>query len=572
MIIFLLILSVNTSSAEVVDQVIINSANWQDVYSGILYAELSEVPSKFILSEEYSTGIIPLLNNRLTDVYLIESDRVPYAMYYKNRLEVNGYTVTVLKSTDLTDTNLELAGMSEVSNFIIIDGSYGYNAVSVAPYAIKSRSFVLFADKENINRIYSFLKTTGTENLTLYGHLDYEVRQKLEEFTPDVINTGSKFDDNLAIVEKYMQIEPTKQVLLTNGDSIESSLMAGDEPVIFIGENDVPPQVIRYVKDNNVSTGVLIGNELTGSAKRLKDATGMFIFIKFAQGNAGAGNAGGVAALDIFQIPKNELDLDILPVNYNIASNDLEVIYENKADVDTYLKSSIAIYADEEHVATIGDEDVVFVESGGSIPIAYPVDLNEYVSDSRTLSMEITTHFGEAPKSLDHAFRKNMDIGLIKEVDTSAIVVKKVVYDIEEHKLKVLIQNIGDVPVYVKTRIDLTIYGEKKVLIMDVPELIDVGGEAVAIFITTLSNTNLEQNRDALVHINYGKRDNVMIKVLEGTYPLGIEGKKGPVAGAVVVLTVMIFAIGLVKKYALWERIRATPSKSPASMEHMNKK
>ena len=523
LVILLVILSINTASAEV-DQVIINSADWQDVYSGMLYASLGGVPSKFILSEQHSTIIIPVLDKSLTDVYLIESTSVPYTINYKNRLKDNGYSVTVLKSTDATETNLELAESSGAHNFIIIDKTYGFNAISVAPYAIKSSSFVLFADNENIDRIYSFLKTAGTGQLMLYGYLDREVKETLEEFDPEVINTGSRFDDNLAIVEKYMQIEPVRQVVLTNGEFLEGSIMSGNEPVIFIGKNDVPPQVIEYVKGSDISVGVVVGNELVGSAKRLKDATGITIFVKFAQGYAAGGAAGEVTGLDVFPMPKYDFDLDIISANYNAAMKNLEVTYENKAVIDTYLQSTITIYANERHVTTVGDTGPAFVESDGSVAIAYyPVDLDEYISGSHNLTADITTRFGEAAKSLDHGIRINMAIGIVSEADTSAIEIKKVVYNTRAHKLKVQIQNTADMPVYVKTRVEPVIYGEKKVLTKDDPELIDVGETRDIVFITTLSDTNLEENPEVFVHINFGERQSVMIKVLEGYYPLDIE-------------------------------------------------
>ena len=40
-----------------------------------------------------------------------------------------------------------------LTNFVILDDSYGYNSISVAPYATASKSWVLFADRNNIDDI-----------------------------------------------------------------------------------------------------------------------------------------------------------------------------------------------------------------------------------------------------------------------------------------------------------------------------------------------------------------------------------------------------------------------------------
>jgi len=67
-----------------------------------------------------------------------------------------------------------------------------------------------------------------------------EVLDALSRFVPEIINeNGDRFLNNIAIVKKYREISPSKQVILTNGEFIEQEIMSGAEPVIFIGGSNI---------------------------------------------------------------------------------------------------------------------------------------------------------------------------------------------------------------------------------------------------------------------------------------------------------------------------------------------
>jgi hypothetical protein len=90
-----------------------------------------------------------------------------------------------------------------------------------------NRAWVFFADRTNVDEIDSILGLREVDEVLIYGFVDREVEETLAKYNPEVIDTGDRFKDNIEIVEKYLEIKQTEQVLLTNGEFIEKELMLG---------------------------------------------------------------------------------------------------------------------------------------------------------------------------------------------------------------------------------------------------------------------------------------------------------------------------------------------------------
>jgi len=276
LLIFLMIVS--AVSAE---QIIVNSEDWRDVYSGMLYGSLTGTPTSFLVSAKHSTLILNAIP-RTEPITAFSSDNAPFIVGYRGILESRGYEAEEIVQENF---NLYLAEqLEEVTSFVIIDDSYGYNAVSVAPYAAVSNSFVLFADRDNIRDVEDFLAGRTVDSLLLYGYVDRQVREALAEYNPEIINEeGDRFANNIEIVKKYKEVKGAQQVLLTNGEFIEKEIMSGAEPVIFIGANNVPDQTREYIQGSDIEIGVLVGNELVGTATYIRRQVGISVFVKFAR-------------------------------------------------------------------------------------------------------------------------------------------------------------------------------------------------------------------------------------------------------------------------------------------------
>ena len=132
-----------------VDRVIVNSADWHDVYSGMLYASLLGVPSNFLVSQQDGAILLYSIPTNEPNILVVSSRTQPYVVGYGPFLQGRGYD----NATELVtrNANLDLATrLTNITKFIVIDPAYGYNAISAAPYAVKAGYYVLFANSRNI--------------------------------------------------------------------------------------------------------------------------------------------------------------------------------------------------------------------------------------------------------------------------------------------------------------------------------------------------------------------------------------------------------------------------------------
>ena len=287
-----------------------NSGDWEDVYSVMLYSSINGGTGYFLVSTRHSTLLINQLNKDSNYLIVSSSDN-PYVIGYKSVLESRDFdNIDEIRANNI---NLEIANRlpATVTDFIVLDNSYGYNSISVAPYAALSKSYVLFANARNINQVYTFLNSRNVNSIIIYGQVDREVKDRLSEFNPETINEQDRFLNNQLIVDKYQELhnnlqgEPKSQAILTNGEFIEQEIMSGVEPVVFIGRANVPDQVREYIKASDIDIGILIGNELIGSATFIRRELGISVFVKFAQSARAPTTAiSPVEDLDRFYLPR----------------------------------------------------------------------------------------------------------------------------------------------------------------------------------------------------------------------------------------------------------------------------
>ncbi len=537
-------------------QVVVNSADWVDVYSSVMYANLEGMPYYFVVDEPHARAL-PLYMNKEIEVHLVESDTIPYLPNYRSTLTDSGYkVVNETRSPGGRKLNLELARKLDTKKFIVVDDEYGYNAISVASYAARSKSWVLFANRNNIDEVYAFLSERNVESILIYGHVDRAVNEKLGEFNPEKIDNGNRFDDNIAIITKYLGIVQSKDLILTNGDFIEATIMSGESPVIFIGVDTVPPQVIEFLKSTQIRLGMVVGNDLISSAKVLKDSTGINVIIKFGQGRKNTGGTTLVEDLDKFYLPKYELTLDIAQAQYNEGSKQLELIYYNGAKIGEFFKTSVAIFADGKRVTTIGDETVQYIYAGSESGVAYSVDLTDYARTGN-LSAQVSTEFGEAPGSLNLLLKKELPVSVISVQDSSEIKVSDLVYDTGTQRIKLLLENMGKVQVYANPDVKLLINGKEETLRLGNAIPLAAGEKSEPSLRVELSQADLADNPQAKVHVAYGERPRLLIKSLDNVYPLKLSGDK--TVPIIVAVASVIVLLGIVIRQRSKTKVKTKP-------------
>ena len=500
-------------------RIIVNSEDWRDVYSTMLYGNLQGETADFLVSDKHATLILNAIP-KTESIKAFSSEKNPFIIGYESILKNSGYSA---EEYVYDGFNLELAKLLDVSNFIIIDDAYGYNAISVAPYAIASESFVLFADRTNIRQVDNFLSDRVVDNLMIYGHVDREVKNTLQKYNPEIINKeGDRFLNNIEIVKKYQEIKPSKQAILTNGEFIEKEIMSGVEPVLFIGTNNVPDSIREYVQGSEIDIGVLIGNELVGTATYIRRNVGISVFVKFAQGaRAPKGAISQVEALDMFYLPTYILNIEIDSIKYNKATNMLEVSIRNTEDQAVYFKGTYSLTDSAGFKQTVGDISPIFLDGNELKTITYDV---EPMAEGK-ITGEVYIIYGESKGSMEKVIDTTFEIETVEILDKCDIKINSLVYDKRKKAFYVELENIADVTCYADVElVDILLDGElKNIGSEDIVE-IQPGKKAKSEIKAKLEEEDIEDNEIIKGKVHYGERKNALIKIKEFQFELVLKG------------------------------------------------
>ncbi|MGV8150825.1 MAG: hypothetical protein ACP5NV_03805 [Candidatus Woesearchaeota archaeon] len=517
LILFSIILIGTSTNVSAYEKIISNSQDWKDVYSTMLYASLiDKQPGLFLTSSKHGTILLYSVSKATNGTLIISSRTQPYIVNYKSVMDSQGYSD--VEEISPASINIEiaerLAEEKDIKKFFIVDDAYGYNALSLASYAVIDKYYVLFANERNIGLIDNFLQDNDVEKLIIFGQVDEAVKTRLARYNPETINKGDRFDNNIEIIKRYQQIKGSKQVLMSNGEFIESSIMSGQDPVMFIGRSSVPTQVEEYIKQSEFQVAVLIGNELIDSATAIRRQLGISVFVKFAQGARNPeGSIASVEDLDKFPMPKYSLNLQLYSVVYNRATNTLWLTYRNQAGIGTFLKGTITINADG-NTLVIGDSEPVFIDKNQFKTLLYDVQL-----EGDNITAKIYTLFGEGKRSMENVLEGTVGVESIEILDDSKINITDVSYDKGKGVFLITIKNIGEVDAYVNVELlDLFINGE--FIIVSAPENVLLkAGQTITLEIPVeLSESDIQNNPIIKVKGYYGERENSLIKTVYGEY------------------------------------------------------
>jgi archaellum component FlaF (FlaF/FlaG flagellin family) len=518
---FLLVLAL-FPAAFAVDHIIVNSQDWRDVYTGIQYSYLTGTPGNFLVSTKHSTILLYSIPTDQDEVLILTSRERPFVVGYEDILRSRGYDAPdEVRSNNL---NLELLRRLEgVTRFIVIDDAYGYNAISVAPFSQVDKSFVVFADSDTINDVLPVLQSKNPERVLVYGQVDREVKDALAPLNPEFLNKGNRFNNNIEIVDRYLALKPTKQVILTNGEFIEAGIMSGADPVLFLGRQNVPENVRAFITDSGIEVGILIGNELVNSATFVRRTLGISVFVKFAQGaRQPTGAISTVEDLDRFPMPRYDLGIEIVSIVYNKATGALQVTYHNTVGLAEYFKSTITL-RDGTVIKITGDKNPLFLDKNEYKTVVYYTDsdgspLNLQATD---LTGDVFTVFGEGPQSLENTYQKSFQIELIDILDDAQINITDLYYDQAAGKFYVRIENTGTVDAYVSAELlELLVNGEATTFGSDEVVLIPAGKGVWLPITVELSDADIAENPTVRVRAYFGERELSRVKIVEAEFPM----------------------------------------------------
>jgi hypothetical protein len=344
-------------------------------------------------------------------------------------------------------------------------------------------------------------------------------------------------------------------VLLTNGEFIEASFFTGVDPVLFIGYSNVPQQVRDYLETSAFEVGTLIGNELIGTATFVKRQTGLSVFVKFGQGaRAPTGPVARVEDLDRFPLPVYNLNLDVVAATINTATAQLEITYQNLAEIGSYLQNIlIRLNLEGESYVIPDDSDPTFIDGNSFKTLVFDLkdaegnDIPFQGSDNITL--DISVIYGESTKSLEQTLEKTLPIEKVNVMDEASIELLDVVYSKRDKGFYITIKNIGEVDAYAAAEIyDLYVntqygvYGSEKTIFLE-------KGKSGEIFVPVeLTEEDIANNEKINVRVLYGQRENALIKSITGVFEFKYSSPDFAVYILVVLVVILLLLIFLKKK------------------------
>jgi hypothetical protein len=520
------------------DAILINSRDWKDVYSGMLYSSLIDLDAWFILSQDDAVLKVNLIPPTYSEILTLESERNRYYVGLEGLVESRGLEAEVISTRD--SLNLELADVSD--DYIVVSDQYGYNAISVIPYALQTDSYVLFANRDNIDDIVDVLE--DAESVMVYGVLDREVRAALERFSPITIDEGSRIANNQEIAARFLENNDVGQAWLVSGDVLVKPIFEEKYPILFVGRSTVPLEVDAFVLEHNITSLVLQGNELVPMVSQFKqrfENNHYKIIVTILIGRSARQidfSGDQIEAVDSFRVPVPRLGIIISSIFYNQLERRLEVTYLNEGEAPLYFRSTITLNGDD-GIQTSGDEASIFLSGGRSKTMVYPLDLTDEESSAR-----FSVVFGEDRGTLDNLITQTFDpIEFITIEDNSEVRINAVKYDRFNNALFIEVENSGDVTAYADIELDLLIDGiEQTLFAKDILKL-EEGGIREVIIRQRLSSLDLADNQEVTGRAFYSQRPESLVNTFEDQFPLGTVIAPAVYAtgiGALVVLTILI--------------------------------
>jgi hypothetical protein len=508
------------------DYVVVNSMNGLDVLSAVFYANTKALPAKFVASGASEAMLSGKIGSG-HDILLFSSKRQPMNSFLYDELKKKN-TVTLYElGDDYLATNLLLAERSGAAKFIIIDPSFGQNALSVLPYARKTGSYVIFAYKDNVKAVSSFLQGKTGAKVTLFGYLDNDTRTELSRFSPEVIGKGEdKYEDNIEITRKIMDnFDVKRTAFLSSGEYLEEGMVEGMYPNVLIAPV-IPDVTYNFIKTQvqagTLQSSLLVGQELVvpcyDMRKRILgelSASGYNrsygIVVKFGQAIAGTSQMG---ALDMFQLPFYSLGLDISSLQYNKATGKLELIVKSTVDGPQYFKNQIGIKINGNEVDKIGvQEGPYLLERQQTKMVEYAYTMPAV--DEGAITADVIVKFGETAKSLNEFKYLNTSIAVISFTDDSSLELSSAYYD--GTNIMVSAVNLGAQPLYTKISgtvvfNDIRYTGESDAISI-------APGESKTILIPVkVDGMNVLSQYDISVNATYGARESSLSKYTEKSF------------------------------------------------------
>ena len=278
------------------------------------------------------------------------------------------------------------------------------------------------------------------------------------------------------------------------------------------------------MKTSDIQVGVLIGNELVGTATFIRREVGISVFVKFARGSREGGAAvSQVEGLDIFYLPTYNLNLVIDDVVYNRATQQLQVTFRNTEPQAVYFRGTYSLEGSDGAKQTVGDVEPIFIDGNDVKTMSY--DINPLPEGE--IKLDLYTIYGESKGSLEKIIDLHFcdacdrQVQIIEVKDNCDMKINEVKFNKNQHIFYVQVLNPTALTCYADAEvIDVNVAGEKKTFGSETSAVGAGETEEVKVSSDELTDADLERNKKVKVRVYYGERQNNLVKTAQGTFDL----------------------------------------------------
>lgn len=551
-VIFLALATMLTASATATT--IIDSRNWQDVYSSSLYTEATSSGGSedtHYVKTSSASGVFNIVPQGEVDLMISDSNS-----YTSNLpLLLNSRDYSVGDRTTFVDANTELIP-SGTENYIVVQEDFPAAAVASAPLARQMDAWVVLANSDNAAEAANIVEDAEGEVLMI-GSFSQSVRNQIEPLADEEITTPNKFQLSIEIAEKFEEEGGNMEnVRLTSGLNLEESFFRNDMPLLLSGTNFVPENVQQFIEDNDVQNAYVVGNQLTNVGEELRDNVDnddFSVFVKYGQGQGG-----NLYALNFYPLPNRNPSLDVAYVNFDPSEERVYIRFDNEGGTQLYSVTSFDIEADGEVVASASRDEEIFLGGDSSKVVGYDVNMTlENLGESNIASL--TTTYGTNPDSLDTfvtnegqfdpPYRTNLTVA---EVGTDTEVgLGELAYDPDNQNFVVPVENLGEQQTYVNADVrGIEVDGQETSVSSDT---VSVEGQSTRnIKIPTeITSEQFEREQEVVVQAQYGEDEENLVGEVERTYtdirvqsslPVG-EVATNPIVIVLLILLIIVVLI-----------------------------
>ncbi len=514
--------------------IIANSYDWRDVYTIMLYSHYLNQTFHFV-NNLGEAKILSMTLHKHQNQKIFESKANSVVKNFQKFLQLRGFSsVGSEYFTDYKTLQFDLYRRikEKIKGSIVINNQFGYDAISVTPYALKNNYWVFFYSPELESNLISLLNSER-KSVIFYG--EFFTKPWLDLHTNyTIISQNSFMENNRAILELLArQANLSKSWLVVcNGKYLGESYLLEKMPITFTEQS--VDFVVNWCKKNGVRLVEVVGPENVGYGQSILDLSNRTIGVIVRTGRTFTGSSllrGKAFVLRMLPVDEPTASLQIGEIYYNVPSKSLIINIKNNGNIGTYYYlSGIGTFYGSKESFPHYTPTLHYLPAGKEVSISIPLNLSKPPE-----KVELLLLYGyEFPLK---KYGETAIFNVTKDLtgDNSSIQLISFYYDYYGRKLSLILKNNGNVDVNCFGEVyGFNFLGKNRTLFFG-PAKIDPGKTLTLSFPIRLEENDLSNNSKLEVRIYYGENPNKMVKQLTET--VSLVQKKFPFTALMVLVS-----------------------------------